>query len=356
MDRPRLSKRFLLARLLHHSGALSAVLKLRACAPTPWLSILTYHRLPDPDGSDAFDEGVIDVTAEQLEQHVACLKRHFTLVGVNELCAFAAGGKLPANAVALTFDDGYLDNYTRVLPILRRHQCKAIFFVATSMVDQRRVYWWDRAAYLIKRSTRPRIRLEYPYPLRFDLAQDREWALHRLLRLIKLRPALDVERMLTELSQASGVAWSRELEREFADRLIMTWDHLRELRACGMDVQSHTRTHRVLQTLSPEELTLELEGSREDLRRELGEPARALAYPVGNPLGKTSPIRAALAKAGYEIGLTNATGPMPLWRRPDPFDFRRQAVGRNISEPFLLSILAIPPLAPKHRWQRGVDW
>jgi peptidoglycan/xylan/chitin deacetylase (PgdA/CDA1 family) len=343
-----MSKRLIVSRLLHRTGALEAILKLRARASTPWLSILTYHRFPQADGEEPFDDGVIDVTRDEFERHVACLKKHFTPIGVDELCAFAAGGRLPRNAVAITFDDGYLDNYEQALPILKRHDCKAIFFVATSIITERRMYWWDRVAYLLKRSARDVIVLRYPTFLSIDLAGDRAQAIDRVLRFIKAREPLDIERLLLELSRATGVLWTREQERDLADRLLMNWDHVRSLQEAGMDVQSHTRTHRVLKTLAPQELADELEGSRADLQRELGEPARALAYPVGNALGSASHIRVALEKAGYEIGLTNGTGPTPLWRPVDRFDMCRQTVGRNVSEAYLLSILAVPPLAPKN--------
>jgi peptidoglycan/xylan/chitin deacetylase (PgdA/CDA1 family) len=133
--------------------------------------------------------------------------------------------------------------------------------------------------------------------------------------------------------------------------LLMTWDHVRELRKAGMDVQSHTRTHRVLQTLPPSELCDELAGSRDDLERELGEPARALAYPVGNPLPGASPIRAALEKAGYEIGLSNLTGSNLVNGRVDRFNICRQAVGMNASDEYLLALLTLPSLAQKYPWQ-----
>jgi peptidoglycan/xylan/chitin deacetylase (PgdA/CDA1 family) len=342
-------KRRIIARLLHDTGALGKLLAVRARIGAPWLSILTYHRFPHHDGSEVFDDGVIDTSAEEFEQHVACLKRHFTVVGVDELCVFAAGGALPPNAVAITFDDGYLDNYAQALPILRKHACRAIFFVATSFISERRLYWWDRVAYQVKRSTRPAIELHYPSFFRVDLA-NREAAVFTLLRFIKARRTLDMERLLSELTTASGVPWTRELEQEFADRLLMTWDHVRELRRAGMDVESHTRTHRVLQTLPADELRQELEGSRRDLERELGESPRALAYPIGKPVHHTSPIRAALRQAGYRIGLTNGTGPTPTWGRCDPYDIRRQTVARELSTPYLLSILAVPPLAPRHPW------
>jgi len=77
---------------------------------------------------------------------------------------------------------------------------------------------------------------------------------------------------------------------------------------------------------------------------------RGIAYPVGSPVDRGSPIRAVLAKAGYEVGFTNGTGPTPLWGRRDPFDIRRQMVDRNLPDEYLLSILTVPPLAPKHRW------
>src|SRR5206468_1438421 len=132
--------------------------------------------------------------------------------GVDELCEFAAGGALPPNPVAITFDDGYRDNYEQALPILRRNSCKAIFFVATSFIDERRLYWWDTLAYLIKQSRRAMLELTYPRTFRLPLS-DPKLAISALLRVVKTCPALDMDRLLEELSRATDVAWSRELER-----------------------------------------------------------------------------------------------------------------------------------------------
>jgi len=323
---------------------------MRARASPPWLNILTYHRFPDPHGEEPFDDGVVDVTLEEFDRQVACLKRHFTPIGVDELCAFVGGDRLPPNPVVITFDDGYLCGYEQALPILRRHECKAIFFVATSFTTERRIYWWDRVAYLMKRSSRGVLDLEYPFPLRIDLAGDRSVAIKRVLELIKVHPTLDVERFLDELSLISDVPWTPGMDRAFADRLLMTLAQIRALRRAKMDVQSHTRTHRVLQTLPPGELDDELSGSRADIERELGEPVRAVAYPVGRPLESASPIRGALKKAGYQMGFTNGTGSTSLWGSVDRFDISRHTVDRNFSEPYLLGILAVPFLAPKHPW------
>ena len=173
-----------------------------------------------------------------------------------------------------------------------------------------------------------------------------------MFALIKDRQQpFDIARLLEELSAAAEVPWTHDMDRSFANRLIMTWDQVRALRRAGMGVESHTRTHRVLQRLGPEDLANELSGSRADLERELGEPVRAIAYPVGKPLVGNSPIRAALETAGYELGFSNGTGPTPLWGQRDRFDIRRQTIGRNLPPSYVLGMLAVPSLAPRPRWR-----
>ena len=349
-----MSRRQRLASLLHQTGVMRAALALRSSVPSPWVSVLAYHRFPTPGGDEPFDDEVVDVTPECFERQVICLKRYFTLIGSDELCAFAAGKPVPPNAVAITFDDGYLDNYEIALPILKRHDARAVFFLSTGCISERRMYWWDRASYIVKRSGCSKLTLTYPFAVAISLA-DRRMALERILRIVKTHPGLDLERFLDELAHYAQVAWSRQLERTFAERLLMTWDHVRELKRAGMDVQSHTRTHRVLDTLPPADLLDELAGSRADLEREIGEPARALAYPVGNQVGKNSPIRAALAQSGYEIGLSSNTGSNPLTGPVDRYNIRRQAVELNLSEAYLLAMLTLPSLAHRHPGQLAAE-
>ena len=339
-----MSRRQHLANLLERSGSLAAIMKMRARSPIPWLSILTYHRFPSQGGVEAFDEGVVDVTPEEFERQVICVKKHFNVVGVSDLCDFAQGRSLPKNPVALTFDDGYLCNYKTALPILKKHDCKAIFFLATGVTTERGVHWWDRIAYMLKKSPRRELRIEYPAATRVDLRGPRQPAIDAMLRLVKVHPALDLPRFLAELSRAAEVPWSPALERQASDHLLMQWDDVRAMQKAGMDMQSHTRTHRVLQTLKAEDIREELEGSRDDLRRELGTPARAIAYPVGRPLDRASPVRTVLARSGYEVGLTNGTGPTPLGAVVDRFSIRRHQTGREVSNALFMTMLALPEL------------
>lgn len=340
----QMGRREQLATLLGRARGLDAILAARARLRVPVLSILTYHHVCDPRADYRFDPDVADVTPDQFRRQMALVKKHFSVIDVEQLLAALDGAKLPPNPCLITFDDGYLSNLEVALPVLRELEMSAVFFIATSFVSERRLYWWDRIAYVVATSTKPRVQLAYPVARTVQLG-DRAAARAALVAIIKDTPGLDVGRYLDELTAAAGVAWSRDVERRLADELIMTWDQVRAMRDAGMDIESHTRGHRVLQTLDGDGLRDELAGARVDLERELGRPARVIAYPVGRTIAPFPQVRAAVAAAGYQCGLTNASGVVSLWKRLDRLDVGRVAVDRSLTDEMFLGQLAIPQLA-----------
>jgi peptidoglycan/xylan/chitin deacetylase (PgdA/CDA1 family) len=312
-----------------------------------WLTVLTYHRLASRDDALPLDEGAKDADAEGLSRHLSFVRRWFDAVGIDDLCAFAAGkASLPPNPILLTFDDGYRDNHDVVMPLLLHHRLRATFFVATDYVERRKLYWWDRVSWMIHRSRRDVVHLEYPYreSLLLGDADAKRRAARRIQRIIKDHVGLDLRRFLDEVERATGSTLSAGDERRFADAVVMSWDHVRALHAAGMDVQSHTVTHRVLQTLMPIELERELGASRAVLEDVLGERIRAISYPVGRSIRGQAGIVSAVRAAGYELGFSNATG--VSWTSAfDPFDVKRLAMDRSMSDSFFRSMLALPFLA-----------
>jgi len=341
-----MNKRAWLAGGFEVVGATELLLALRRRRRSSWLPVLTFHRIHEvhPGAEYLFDEGVVDASPAAFEQQIATIRRYFDPVGIADVMRFVDGGSLPRNPVLVTFDDGYLDNRAIALPILQRYGVPAVFFVSTHYVTQRRVFWWDRINYLVKTSTRERLALTYPREISFDLRTDRQPVIYALLRIVKTWPVLDLGRFLDELAGAAGITWDDDLDHRLADAMLMTWDHVRELRAAGMDVQSHTRTHRVLQTLSAADLCDELQGSRRELEQELGEPVRAISYPVGHALQDRSDLRQALRDAGFRLGFTNATGAQPVQRAIDRYDVCRMGVDGGLSSSMFRAMLAAPAL------------
>jgi peptidoglycan/xylan/chitin deacetylase (PgdA/CDA1 family) len=339
---------------LHRAGALAAVMELRRRTPAPMLSIITYHHIAEHTPSYPYDPNVADATPAQFRRQMETVARYGTPIGIDDLIRALAGGPLPRNPVMVTFDDGYRSCHDVALPILRAVGVRATFFVTTSFVTERRVYWWERIAIVLgmcrRQSRRSTAVLSYPEHMMLDL--DDPDIHDTLTDVIKDTSGLDIERFLCELATALDVDWTPELETHHADELIMTWDQVRALAHAGMDVESHGRRHRVLQTLDDATLADELGGSRRELEAQLGRPVRALAYPVGRRINGERRIRDALAAAGYQIGMSNKSGVNRWWPPSlrglspiDPFDVRRLATDRELSDAMFLTQLALPQLA-----------
>ena len=347
------------AGLLHKAGALGAVMQLRKLVPMSTLSIVTYHHISECEPGYRFDPDIADAGRAQFRRQVETLARYGTPIGVDEFLRGLEGGSLPKNPVMITFDDGYRSCHDVAMPILKELGVPATFFISTSFITERRLYWWERISLLLGSARRARGSIRYPRPL--DIERSDPGLRDRLNSIIKTEASLDLERFLGEITAALGVEWSLEIEARHADEMIMTWDQVRALAKVGMDVESHTRRHRVLQTLPADELQDELTGSRLDLEAQIGRPVRVIAYPVGRRIAESSHIRRALAAAGYRAGMSNKSGVNRLWPSMfrgvmppiDPYDIRRLAIDRTMSDAMFLTQVAVPPLAYTNRLSEG---
>src|ERR1041385_3709045 len=198
------------ATWLHKAGALRAVMELRRFTPAPILTILTYHHVADNDPASPFDRNIADATPGQFRRQMEALARYGTPIGIDELVRALDGAPLPRNPVMVTFDDGYRTCHDVALPILRAVGVRATFFISTTFITERRLYWWERIAVALGQAKVKTAVLAYPKPLEVDVRDPDLRA--KLNDLIKNTPGLDVDRFVDELFAALGVDWEHSLE------------------------------------------------------------------------------------------------------------------------------------------------
>ena len=97
--------------------------------------ILEYHTVtnnPTPDSE------VYNVPPEEFSAQLDYLQENgYTTITLRKFTQVLNGkGKLPDKPIILTFDDGYEDNFTEMLPILESHKMTAVVYVITNKLDQ----------------------------------------------------------------------------------------------------------------------------------------------------------------------------------------------------------------------------
>ncbi len=249
--------------------------------------VISYHRVVEDFASSA--ENSIHsmlISRTMLEQHLDWLGRRYRFISLDEL-----GARLEAKegredpAVAITFDDGYMDFYDHALPILKRKGVPAAVFVVTDLVGTKRIQIHDKLHLLLARQSRPGE--GSPTPFQATRA------------LLESLPQAEIEKVIQALEPEVPIA--EETLRPFYS---LTWEMLDEIRRAGITIGSHTRTHVLMTHESSQRVMAEVAESRDAIEARLGESVRHFAYPGG--LFNTSSVEA-VAGAGYRFGYTTCT-------------------------------------------------
>ena len=254
------------------AGASRALLAQASRGGAHGLSILIYHRVLA--AADPLFPGEVDIAA--FSRQLEWLKRYYTVLPLLDAVRLVRTGSLPARAACITFDDGYADNETVALPVLRAHGLCATFFVATGFLDGGRM-WNDSIIELLRRA--PGCVFD-ARPIGLDIldASDlprRRLAIAYLINQLKYLPMAERAQQVATLVAAVGY--------RLDDDLMMRSEQVLALRKAGMEIGAHTINHPILAAVDHGCAHHEIAGSKRALEHLLNEPIPLFAYPNGKP-------------------------------------------------------------------------
>ncbi len=261
------------------------------------------------DGTHLCLDPGLAVAPEDFDRQCAYLARHYRVVSLDDMvAAFSGGPPLPPRAVALTFDDGYLDNHSHALPILARHGLTATFYVTTDCIDNRSILWTGLLRFAVFTSDRPLLEIRSPIPFRLPLRTptERKESFTKLIVTMKNVPTLRRLELLEAVRLAAGIEDLSPLSG-----IMMSWDQVRDLHRAGMTIGAHTLTHPNLPNATEEEARREIFGSRNAIIEHLGGPVRHFSYPNGRGSAHlTETVKRIVGEAGFVTSTTSITGPV----------------------------------------------
>ena len=262
--------------------------------------VLIYHRVHAKEGRFSIERA----TPEDFRRQMSHLARDYNVLALDEIVRrLDAGEPLPPRATAITFDDGYEDNYTEAFPVLRSLGLPATIFVTTGPIDTQKSLWFDRVLRAFERTSRNQVTLpggETSASLEDDDRRSREAirALYALMRLSNQERIAAVDRLVQDLGGNDGVPPTP----------MLSWDQVREMAGAGITIGAHTVTHPILSRSSASEAKSEILESKRRIEEETGRPVSLFAYPVGRRSDYSPEIIRIVAEAGFRAAFTTTPG------------------------------------------------
>jgi peptidoglycan/xylan/chitin deacetylase (PgdA/CDA1 family) len=277
------------------------------------VQILDYHRVGDEEDLFFPPVSIADFTRQM--DYVAA---NCNILPLEEAVERMSRDDVPENAVVLTFDDGYRDNYLNAFPILKKRSLAATIFLATDAIGSGKVLWHDRI-FSAFRNTRVASLRSFGSPSKvYSLknSEEKVAALHDLLAFF------------WSISDRERASWADRLiaELEVDDLteqagLMLSWNEVRTMQKGGISFGSHTVTHPVLSQVPIDRAEEEIRTSKQAIEAELGTPVKTFAYPCGKRNHFTENVKQALRGAGYICAVTTIFGANDC--RRDPYELRR---------------------------------
>jgi peptidoglycan/xylan/chitin deacetylase (PgdA/CDA1 family) len=289
--------------------------------------ILLYHRitdlLPDPQ--------LLCVSPSRFAQQMALIRSNFAPMSVMDLLYKAQQQALPENAVAVTFDDGYEDNFASALPILEELGIPATFFIAPGPASRGEEFFWDELERIFLSPG------QLPGQLNFrlagktyscDLSDSRQYTADDArtnLHWNVQNPQNPTSRHKAYRELCGLMQNATLIQRQEAISFLRLWanippgvrdthramnnDQIRQLaNHRQMEVAAHTVDHPTLAIENPTDQKRQIVHSRQQLQQITGKPILGFSYSFGTRKDFTAVTVDAVKGADFAYALANVPG------------------------------------------------
>lgn len=256
--------------------------------------ILMYHRvIPRDIAAQEFEEPGMFVTPETFEMHLSVLKRmNANVIDIHNIHQ-ALPGRLN---VAITFDDGWYDNFKYAFPLLVEYGYPSIIYVVVEQLGKSVPFWSNAILRELQRK-------DYDEAFLKQLSA----LVPNIYPTMRNEDAAEVIRYLKNYEDHEITALLSEFPRVFrhTSRLISSDELKYAMENFNVAVGSHTNNHiRLTEKVSSQELESEIKGSRKKLESLISNRVSSFCYPNGNYTAEAEK----LVKATYSSAVTTSRG------------------------------------------------
>jgi len=276
--------------------------------------ILIYHRVSDSGNPFMIEK----IPPPLFDLQMEYLAKHFNVLRMEEIIDHLQSGKsLPKRCVAITFDDGYKDNYRNAFPVLRKYNLPATIFLTGGCIDTGKSLWFDSVLYAFEHTSRNSLCLSGGnVHFVFNTPLERSEAAFQMLYRLKAYPPSARWREIEAIFSELRLKIPKDMDNQLLD-----WCEVKEMADLNISFGSHTMTHEILTTIKLEEAERELTESKKLIESQIHRRVRVFAYPNGGRSDYSAEVIDLIRKSGYEAAVTTIPGSNS--GQQDPFQLKR---------------------------------
>ena len=299
--------------ILYYSGVINSIIFLRRAVFKKYrLIILAYHKVINPE----YGGLNLNVSPDKFEKQIIYLVKHYNIVSLNRIVEYIKTQKIVKDLVAITFDDGYKDNYTNAFPILKKYRIPATIFLSTGFIDTGNLPWWEKLSQAVRTILKEEINVklsEAIYPLRIrkvlaDLFSMRDKnSYKRLASLISLLSEISEERRNTIITALLATI-STSKRNGLNIYKMLSWKEINEMKDNNISFGCHTVSHRDLTKIQPIQIKEEILHSKVLIEEKINKPVVFFAYPYGEKKYFNDRVIKILKENGFLCACTKING------------------------------------------------
>jgi peptidoglycan/xylan/chitin deacetylase (PgdA/CDA1 family) len=269
--------------------------------------ILMYHRvLKQVDLQRRQVQPGMFVSTNSFVNHIAFLKDRFEVVFLEDLVEKFLNEEDIGGLCAVTFDDGWRDNFTNAFPVLEKYCVPATIFLATGLVGTDRMFWPEELCYYLKRNKVGKSAFDSA-PSSYIRFSEEISRYHQCIRETFFDRSIEILKGYSPGDREEVLGYFRGiLKADPISRQMLSWDEAREMLSSGLvRFGAHTVNHEILDQIPLQKARDEISKSRADIENNLGGRVSTFAYPNGN---YTESIRKILTESGFNAAVTTRKG------------------------------------------------
>jgi len=239
---------------------------------------LMYHSITDkkPVANQLNPILDIGVHKENFEEQIQYVAKNYNCIDLPTAVELLKKNRLPKKSVVITLDDGYKDNLTIALPILKKYNVPATIYITTGLIDRMSTFWWFEQSDIINKNSEISFVFNnnnYYFNLKtFEKKLATYAELNQLFKTLDLQQQNDLMQQLRK---------DNSTKYDYSEH-ILTWPEVIELSKENLiTIGAHTINHPVLSRLNESQTKDEIILSRKLIENKIQASVEHFSYPYG---------------------------------------------------------------------------